>query len=470
MKKIKLCAALLLFFLILVSCGQNGVVTEGESSDVTESSTASGEAEDIVFASQGEESPFRLVYNVDVPEAERDDILSIRAAMKDELGAVIKPLDDFDPKNEAKCEIIVNSARRAESAEILESLGEFEYAIKTVVTDEKTSIIIAYKGEYTRMCAVERFINDYVKDGEGKIPSGLDIREECRPNIIESDIECLRDPCVIYDGGVYYVYGTGWKCYRNSTGSLESGWEGPYSVVEMPAGHESDGGCHWAPEVHKYNGSFYMFTTYLSNKTNHRGCVILKSDSPMGPFKPISDSYVTPQDWDSIDGTFYVDENGQPWMVFVHEWTSTDDGVGRMAAAKLSDDLTHFISDPIELFRADDPSWSKGGVTDGCWMYRTEAGSLLMIWSNWDNAGYCVGIARSESGSIEGPWVQEDAVLYSKNLSGKYDGGHGMIFTHTDGEMYLSIHSPNNADAGRPEKPVFVPLREENDTLVWDRK
>lgn len=424
----------------------------------------------ITFATRGEESPFRLVYNVDVAEAERNDILSIRSAVKTELDAAINPLDDFDRKNEAKCEIIVNSARRAESAEVLESLNEFEYAIKTVVTDEKTSIIIAYKGDYARMCAVERFIDDYVKGTEGKIPVGLDIRESVRPNIIESDIECLRDPCVIYDNGAYYVYGTGWSCYRNSTGSLESGWEGPYSVVEMPAGHESEGGCHWAPEVHRYNGSFYMFTTYLSNKTGHRGCVILKSDSPMGPFKPLSDSYITPRDWDSIDGTFYLDGEGQPWMVFVHEWTSTSDGVGRMAAARLSDDLTHLVSEPLELFRADDPSWSNGNVTDGCWMYTTEKGSLLMLWSNWDGAGYCVGIARSEAGRVEGPWVQQDELLYSKNLSGCYDGGHGMVFTHTDGEKYLAIHSPNNSGAGRPEKPVFIPVKEENDTLVWKKR
>ena len=28
------------------------------------------------------------------------------------------------------------------------------------------------------------------------------------------------------------------------------------------------------------------------------------------------------------------------------------------------------------------------------------------------------------------------------------DGGHGMIFTDTDGQMYLSVHSPNDSSAG----------------------
>ena len=282
--------------------------------------------------------------------------------------------------------------------------------------------------------------------------------------MIVSNIKQLRDPAVLVENGVYYVYGTKWVCYRNTSGSLAGEWEDLGIVAEKP--EESDNN-YWAPEVHKYKGSYYMFTTYHSKITNHRGCTIMKSDSPEGPFVEITNGHITPHDWDSIDATFYVDEDGQPWMVFVHEWTSTDDGIGRMATAKLSDDLTRFISEPIELFRADDPSWSRAQVTDGCWMYRTEDGQLLMIWSNSDSAGYCVGIARSSNGKVDGEWTQDDELLYSKNMQMQYDGGHGMIFYDTDGQMYLSIHSPNSAGDGRSETPVFIAIREENGTLVW---
>ena len=99
---------------------------------------------------------------------------------------------------------------------------------------------------------------------------------------------------------------------------------------------------------------------------------------------------------------------------------------------------------------------------------RCEDGQLLMLWSNWDGAGYCVGIARSADGRVDGTWTQDKELLYSKNMTGEYDGGHGMIFTDTDGQMYLSIHSPNNSSAGRKETPVFIPVREQNGTLVWD--
>ena len=285
--------------------------------------------------------------------------------------------------------------------------------------------------------------------------------------MIVSSIKQLRDPAVLVENGVYYVYGTNWVCYRNTSGSLAGEWEDLGIVAEKP--DESDNN-YWAPEVHKYKGTYYMFTTYHSKITNHRGCTIMKSDSPEGPFVEITNGHITPHDWDSIDATFYVDEDGQPWMVFVHEWTSTDDGIGRMAAAKLSDDLTRFISEPIELFRADDPSWSRAQVTDGCWMHKTSDGQLLMIWSNSDSAGYCVGIARSSNGKVDGEWTQDDELLYSKNMQMQYDGGHGMIFYDTDGQMYLSIHSPNRIIDDRKETPVFIPLKEENGTLVWDRR
>ena len=103
------------------------------------------------------------------------------------------------------------------------------------------------------------------------------------------------------------------------------------------------------PFVLAENGVYYMFASYYSSKTNHRGCAILKSKSPEGPFNELTNGHITPSDWDAIDGTLYVDEDNQPWMVFVREWTSTEDKIGRMAAARLSEDLTHFISEPIEL-------------------------------------------------------------------------------------------------------------------------
>ncbi len=292
------------------------------------------------------------------------------------------------------------------------------------------------------------------------------IKSESEENhMITSTIKQLRDPCILLENGVYYAYGTGWVCYKNTSGDLGGEWEALGRVAEIP---EEAVDCYWAPEVHKYKGAFYMFTTYKSSKNGHRGCTVMRAESPEGPFVEISNGHLTPSDWDAIDGTFYVDGENTPWMIFVHEWTSTDDRIGRMAAAKMSDDLTHFISEPIELFRADDPVWTSERVTDGCWMHKCKTGELLMIWSNFDKYGYSVGIARSDSGKVDGKWTQDEKQLYSKYMTNVYDGGHGIIFEDISGQLYLSMHSPNAPVGDRKETPVFLAIKEENGTLVWD--
>ena len=295
--------------------------------------------------------------------------------------------------------------------------------------------------------------------------------------IIETGISQLRDPFLLRHNGVYYMYGTGvakngdwldttYACWRNDTGRLDGGWtltERP--VYVRPALAEKN---LWAPEVHFYNGAFYLLATYYSSKTQHRGATILRADSPEGPFVEITDGTLTPDQWDCIDATLYIDPDEQPWLVFVHEWTCTPDHVGTMAAAKLSDDLTRLISEPVELFRGDEPAWATGKITDGCFMYTTRAGRLLMLWSNFGEGGYCEAIARSDNGRLDGKWRHEEKPLFARGMAGDFDGGHGMIFTDADGQSYLCLHAPNSPTPERREMPILIPVHEEGDTLACD--
>lgn len=425
------------------------------------------DGDNIVFAKKGYKSPFTILYDMGSKDA--DLISSIAKEITRVYGDTLPEEDSYLLPKQSPYEIIVNALERTECESLYNTLADGEYAIKTIITDTKTSIVIAYKGDTARMMAVGGFLYKYVLGDtkQAAVPADLNIFEKAKSPIIESGVPALRDPCILQESGIYYMYGTGWTCYTNSTGKLDGTWEGPFSVVALPEGHEADTD-YWAPEVHKYGEYYYMFTTYHSSVTNHHGCTILRADNPLGPFEEITNGQITPKDWDCIDGTLYIDENNQPWMVFVHEWTSMPDKIGSFCAAKLSDDFTKFISEPIELFKARDTSWANAGVTDGCWMYRTAEGELLMVWSNFDKYGYNVAIARSKSGNILGKWKHDERQLYSWCYTGEYDGGHGMIFTDTDGQMYLSMHSPNTKTNNRGEMPVFLKIREENNTLVWD--
>jgi len=131
--------------------------------------------------------------------------------------------------------------------------------------------------------------------------------------------------------------------------------------------------------VHKYKGAYYLFASFNS-ETRHRGIQILKSDSPMGPFVPISDGPVTPAEWECLDGTLYV-EDGVPYIVFCHEWVQCKDG--EMCALRLTDDLSDSVGEPMLLFKASsfkrvrtvkDRGEGEDGwyVTDGPFMYKTK--------------------------------------------------------------------------------------------------
>ncbi|MCQ2431670.1 MAG: glycoside hydrolase family 43 protein [Clostridia bacterium] len=212
----------------------------------------------------------------------------------------------------------------------------------------------------------------------------------------------------------------------------------------------------WAPEVHKIGGRYYMFASFKSDNAC-RGTQILVCDTPAGTYQPITETPVTPRDWECLDGTYYQDDEGNPWIVFCHEWLQIHNGT--ICAMPLTNDLTQAAGDPTVLFHAADapcaPKGRENYVTDGPFVFRMEHGKLGMLWSTGiPGTGYAQLLATSDHG-ILGPWKQaEDPVFIS-------DGGHGMLFTTFESQRMLTLHSPNSY----PEHPRFFPIEERDGTL-----
>ena len=273
----------------------------------------------------------------------------------------------------------------------------------------------------------------------------------------------IRDPFVLPYDGKYYLYGTRGETAWTSASGLDvyvsddlQEWSNPHECFTVTPDFWADKEV-WAPEVHIYKDKFYMFVTFRSD-TRKRGTQILRSDSPMGPFLPFTDDAITPKEWLALDGTFYINKKGEPYIIFCHEWVQVTDG--EICAMKLSDDLSHPVGEPVVLFRASKPFWADKNrdkyVTDGPFMYRTKCGNLLMIWSTFTQSGYVQAVAHSDNGDIDGNWIHEKP-LFDK------DGGHGMIFEDFIGEKHLILHAPNENPL---ERPVLFSLKEENGTLV----
>ena len=271
----------------------------------------------------------------------------------------------------------------------------------------------------------------------------------------------IRDPFILLDGGKYYLYGT--RCIGGTAPGFDvyisddlDEWSDPKEVFRQHGGFWSDRD-YWAPEVHRYKDKYYLFASFKS-ETKCRGTQILVADNPCGLFHAHGETPITPSDWECLDGTFYIGQNGAPYMIFCHEWVQINDG--RMCAVRLSEDLKNAAGEPFLLFAASEPGWaikeSKTFVTDGPFMHRLLSGELLMIWSSFSGNGYVEAVAYSDNGEIDGKWKHKDELLFSK------DGGHGMIFTAKTGELMFIMHSPNKSP---DERPILTRIHEMNGTL-----
>ena len=293
----------------------------------------------------------------------------------------------------------------------------------------------------------------------------------------------IRDPFIVpvAEEGIYYMYASssttengvtygGMVAYKSK--NLKT-WTGPVRVFDVPRDNWITGTV-WAPEVHSYNGKYYLFATLNSDiiwkapekghpAFTHRATQVFWSERPEGPFQAFDEKVPhTPMGQMCLDGTLWV-ENGIPYMIYCHEWVEMMDGT--MELVQLKDDLSGTVGHPIRLFCASAAEWSTGSarsdgqrtyVTDGCFLYRTRTGKLLMIWSSFKNGDYAIGIAESATGKVIGPWRQQKEPLFEK------DGGHGMIFKTFEGELRLVLHSPNG---GGLERAHLFEIEDCGDTL-----
>jgi len=274
-----------------------------------------------------------------------------------------------------------------------------------------------------------------------------------------SDIR-IRDPFIVTDkeNGCYYMYGTtaladesiraGCSFSMYKTNDLEN-FEEPVVVFDADGSDFWGKKDFWAPEVHIYNGKYYLFGS-VKAEGRCRGTHIFVSQTPYGPFVPVSDKPATPLDRECLDGTLWV-EDGIPYMVFCHEWIQVHDGT--ICAVRLSDDLSESVGEPFELFKATDAGVTTIGndsgnyVTDGPFLY-TENGKLRMIWSSFIEGRYAVLDAQSDGG-LRGKWSHHGSRF-------DFNGGHAMLFDTLDGTHMISLHSPNHPGQ---ERAVFIEIK-----------
>jgi hypothetical protein len=270
----------------------------------------------------------------------------------------------------------------------------------------------------------------------------------------------------------YYRYTTGGPTVRLSKNLVD--WSDAIPVWTNPPAEERwfSTEAPWACEVHIHNGRYYLFQTRHNSGTPlayselasspdpysvwhsqwSRATVIAVADSPMGPFVGLDNARPAHDPrFMTLDGTLIVDDEG-PWMVYCHEWIQKMDGT--VEAIPLTEDLSAAAGDPILICRGSDAPWrnhpsgstaagvpvinsgqAQPCVTDGCQLWRTPSGYLLMIWSD-PGGSYSYNELQviSRTGSVRGPWehVHREPFIHGNR-------GHGHIFQTFEGQEMLLV-------------------------------
>lgn len=192
----------------------------------------------------------------------------------------------------------------------------------------------------------------------------------------------------------------------------------------------------WAPQAIERNGKFYLYCPV--DKTNGGMAIAVGvSDNPAGPFKDLGHPLVDEGDWNDIDPTVYIDDDGQAYLYF---------GNPELRYVLLNEDMISYDEKvgvckiPMTV-----ESFGKGGhmtgttYGEGPWFYKRN-GLYYMVYAAFAENVHQEHLAYSVSENPTGPWkyggvlMTEEGGVFT-NHPGVCDfKGHSYLFYHT-GEL-----------------------------------
>ena len=264
--------------------------------------------------------------------------------------------------------------------------------------------------------------------------SGLSISLDGR-NDHKSSIIPFADPFILYEDGLYYLYGTGSDNGIPVVVSKDmKTWEWPEGNKKHLALHKKDSygkKWFWAPEVYRVGDRYIM---YYSAEEH---ICMAESDSPLGPFRQTVKKPMREQN--GIDNHLFINQDGTPYLY----WVNFNDG-NEVCVAKLEQDLATIIPGTEKFCIRMSQDWEKvwPSVNEGPFVIFHE-GKYYMTYSanSYECPEYGVGVAVADN--PEGPWVKYDSNPVLQSVKGLEGVGHHALFKDAKGRDRIVFHSHN---------------------------
>ena len=229
------------------------------------------------------------------------------------------------------------------------------------------------------------------------------------------------------DGATNYVM-PDWHCY--SSKDMQN-WTDHGMMLSWDSFSWGKQNSAWASQCIERNGKFYYYVTLENQSGGGRGIGVAVADSPTGPFKDAIGKPLCGPNWDYIDPTVFIDDDGQAWLMF---------GNPSCYYVKLNEDM---ISTNGEIRKFDmNPSTFGSGrgnssYVEGPWFYKRKDLYYLVFAAFFGNDG-SESIGYSTAPSPTGPWTYGGQVMKAGGCYTNHPGvidfkGHSYLFYHNAG-------------------------------------
>ena len=279
------------------------------------------------------------------------------------------------------------------------------------------------------------------------------VYDEC--DTVSVDTMDIGNPFVVYiqKSDAYYMTGDGGHVWKSK--DLRS-WVGPYNVLAQDT-------TSWlgvsptvlSAEIHKFAGKYYYMATFVTD--GYHSCATLVADDIEGPYRTIDNKcFLLDVSEKSAHPTFSTDVFKKGYMIYDHLGEQCGDGTVQVVL--YDDDLGRRLGEAFVMFTASQVPWSYRNV-NGERVASPILESPFMFYSGDEGYGTlfvariddekAIGVAYSETGTLNGPWIVEDEPLLKGFESVS-------LFTDYDGTLVMVAGKDTIVDGVKKSVPRFI--------------
>lgn len=225
-----------------------------------------------------------------------------------------------------------------------------------------------------------------------------------------------------------FYYMTGWQAF--STKDMKN-WTDHGRILEDTSFSWCNANDAWASQCIERNGKYYFYFTTTNKSGGGRAIGVAVADSPEGPYSDPNGKPLCGPNWDYIDPTVMIDDDGQAWLMF---------GNPKCYYVKLNEDMTS-LNGQIKQFDMTTQAFGSGskGTTygEGPWICKHDS-RYYLIWASFVDGFGGESQCYATGPSVTGPWTYGGVIQQGSNCFTTHGGiidykDHSYFFYHKSG-------------------------------------